>query len=157
MNPIKIIVAQTAEQFEESKKLMLEYSQTLGVSLCFQNFDKELANLNTLYAQPKGIMLLLGDEKGRYSGCVGIKYKTDDICELKRLYLQDSKKGQGFGKMLLHEAFKYAKELGYKKMVLDTLPTMKTAIAMYEKEGFRKIKPYYENPVEGAIFFEKIL
>lgn len=157
MNQPKIIVAQTTEQFEESKKLMLEYSQTLGVSLCFQNFDKELANLHTLYAQPKGIMLLLGDEKGQYSGCVGIKYKTDDMCELKRLYLQDSKKGQGFGKMLLYEAFKYAKELGYKKMVLDTLPTMKTAIALYEKEGFRKIAPYYENPVEGAIFFEKIL
>ena len=155
MERVKIIVAQDAEQFEEGKKLMLEYAETLGFSLCFQGFDKELANLDTIYAQPKGILLLLENELKHYNGCVGIKYIAEGTCELKRLYVQHTLKGQGFGKKLLHEAFKYAQKLGYKKMVLDTLPTMKTAISMYEKEGFRQITPYYNNPVEGALFFEK--
>lgn len=157
MNKGKIIVAHNAEQFQKGKKLMLEYAETLGFSLCFQNFDKELDNLDTIYAPPKGILLLLEDEQKQSKGCVGIKYIAEDTCELKRLYIQDTLKGHGWGKKLLHEAFKYAQQLGYKKMVLDTLPIMKTAIALYEKAGFKPIAPYYKNPVEGALFFEKAL
>lgn len=157
MNKIKIVVAHDIEQFEKSKKLMLEYAETLGFSLCFQGFDKELANLPTIYAQPKGILLLLEKGKKEYGGCVGVKYIAEGTCELKRLYVQDALKGQGLGKKLLYEAVKYAQKLGYQKMVLDTLPTMTTAIALYEKQGFKVIPPYYKNPVEGALFLEKQL
>lgn len=157
MNEYTIKVAQTEDDFLEAKKLFLEYAETLGFSLCFQGFDKELAQISTLYAVPTGVLLLLENTEGVAVGCVGVKKWQEEAGELKRLYIKSAEKGKGLGKWLMQAAFDEALKLGYKKLVLDTLPQMKEAVAMYEKYGFEKIKPYYENPIEGALYFEKKL
>ncbi|KAK6523548.1 hypothetical protein TWF281_001529 [Arthrobotrys megalospora] len=78
-------------------------------------------------------------------------------CEMKRLYTLPSTRGQGVGKALINEVINVAEELGYDEMYLDTLSTMTTALAMYEKSGFTRTEAYYHNPNEGVVFLVKKL
>jgi GNAT superfamily N-acetyltransferase len=126
----------------------------LGVDLCFQGFEQELASLPGAYAPPRGRLLLALDE-GEAVGCVALRPLGDDVCEMKRLYLRPTHRGDGRGRMLAERIMDEARALGYRTMRLDTLPMMKDAIALYERLGFRPIDPYYANPVPGALFLER--
>ncbi len=149
-----VIQAQSADQIELARELFREYASTLGIDLCFQNFEKELAELPGAYAPPSGRLLLLY-EKGELAGCVALRQIGDQICEMKRLFLRDGFRGKGLGRKLAQEIIREAKEVGYARMRLDTLPPMMNdAIALYRSLGFKEIAPYYENPVPGAVFME---
>ena len=87
-------------------------------------------------------------------GCFGIRRFEGTVCELKRMYLKKEVRGFGIGRLMLGKSFELGKELGYQKMRLDTLPTMKSAIALYNLMGFYEIEPYRFNPIKGAKFFE---
>ena len=126
----------------------------MGVDLCFQGFEQELASLPGAYAPPRGRLLLALDE-GEAVGCVALRPLGDDVCEMKRLYLRPTHRGDGRGRMLAERIMDEARALGYRTMRLDTLPMMKDAIALYERLGFRPIDPYYANPVPGALFLER--
>ena len=162
---MKFIQAQSPEQIEIARELFREYAASLNIDLCFQNFDQEVAGLPGNYAPPAGRLLLaLDDEKA--AGCIALRphgeYQKPDRdggqvsdCEMKRLYIRPEFRGQGLGKQLVSTLIDAARELGYKRMLLDTLPgKMDEAIALYRSFGFREIAPYYHNPVEGALFME---
>jgi putative acetyltransferase len=146
--------AESSEQISQVRVLFLEYGQSLGFSLCFQNFDQELAGLPGDYAPPEG-RLLFGEYDGELAGCVALHKLESGICEMKRLYLRPPVRGKGLGRALAERIIAEARQIGYRRMRLDTVePVMKDAVAMYRKLGFREVAPYRPNPISGAIYME---
>jgi len=146
--------AETPAQIAQARELFLEYAQSLGFSLCFQNFDKELASLPGDYAPPDG-RLFLAQYESQLAGCVALHKLSTDTCEMKRLYLRSQFRGKRLGRVLAERIISEARQIGYRRMRLDTVePVMKNAVAMYRKMGFREIEPYCTNPIAGALYME---
>ena len=150
---LSIIQAETQEQVKDAKALFLEYAKSLNFDLCFQDFDKELASLPGDYTPPEG-RLLIAMQNNQVAGCVALRKFEDNICEMKRLYVKPEFRGMKIGKLLAERILEEAKSIGYKKMYLDTVPSMKEAIQLYKNLGFNEINPYRYNPQPGAIFME---
>lgn len=154
---IEFIQATSPLEISEARELFIEYSEWLGLDLCFQNFEQELAELPGRYAAPDG-RLLLAISEGQVAGCVCLRKIGDGVCEMKRLYVRREFRGQGLGRAMTVHLIEEARALNYSQMRLDTLPAqMGEAIRMYRSLGFREIEPYYHNPVKGALFLELIL
>ena len=146
--------AERPSQIAHARELFLEYAQSLGFSLCFQNFDKELAGLPGKYAPPEG-RLLLADYQSQLAGCVAMRKLESGICEMRRLYLRPQFRGKGLGRALAERIIAEARQVGYGRMRLDTVePAMKDAVATYRKLGFTEIPPYCQNPIAGATYME---
>ena len=133
--------------------LFTEYAASLDFDLCFQDFERELATLATLYAPPDGC-ILLAEVAGDPCGCVAMRPHSAGTCEMKRLYVRPSARGRGIGRRLAVAVVERARERGYALMRLDTLASMVEAIALYESIGFREIAPYRHNPLGGARFYQ---
>ena len=146
--------AKSFEEYQLVAELFKEYAAQIGHDLAFQNFNEELQKIESHYSPPGGSIFIAYNEEGTPVGCFGIRKLDSSICELKRTYLKKEFRGLGIGNLLLRKAIEVARELGYQKMRLDTLPTMDSAIKLYEKTGFYKIEPYRFNPIEGALYYE---
>lgn len=154
---MKLIQATTSEDIQQARQLFEEYAAALGISLCFQNFDKELAQLPGGYAPPSG-RLFLAIEGDEVLGCVALRKLGEGVAEMKRLYVRPAFRGRGLGRALTEALIAEALLIGYASLRLDTLPgKMDQAIAMYRSLGFQEIAPYYKNPVDGATFMELVL
>jgi GNAT superfamily N-acetyltransferase len=134
---------------DEVRRLFREYADGLGVDLCFQGFEGELAGLPGDYAQPTGT-LVIARVDGAPAGCVAAHRWEADSCEMKRLYVRSAFRGSGCGRALVEHVLGWARAGGYRRVVLDTLPSMGDAQRMYARYGFREIAPYRANPVPGA-------
>jgi putative acetyltransferase len=146
--------AESPRQIGQARELFLEYARSLGFDLCFQNFDQELAGLPGDYAPPAG-RLLLAECEGQLAACVALHNLDSGICEMKRLYLRPEFRGRGRGRALAERIVAEARQIGYRRMRLDTVePVMKDAVAMYRKLGFEPIAPYRPNPIAGAMYME---
>jgi len=146
--------AESPAQVAQARELFLEYKKSLGIDLCFQNFEQELADLPGDYVPPNG-RLLLAYFNGQLAGCVALHQWEPGICEMKRLYLRPTFRGKGLGRMIAERIISEAREIGYQGMRLDTIgPIMKDAVEMYRRLGFREIPPYRPNPVEGTMYME---
>lgn len=150
---IRIVPAIAPGEIETVQALFREYAASIGGEICFQGFEKELAGLPGEYAPPNG-RLYLAYVNDAVAGCVGLRKIGEGICEMKRLYVRPLHRGKGVGRQLVLELFKDAREIGYSKMRLDTLPSMKRAQELYQALGFKPTEPYRPNPVPGALFFE---
>jgi GNAT superfamily N-acetyltransferase len=155
-NYIIIKTASTDADYKAAKELFLEYQQELGINLCFQNFEEELLQLPLMYGGKNG-SLLLALSGVNYIGCVAIRKKENEICEMKRLFIKPSYKNQGIGRKLVNQIIAEAIRLGYKKMILDTLERLSPAIHLYKNFGFKETSAYYKNPLEGVIYLEREL
>lgn len=150
----QIFQATTDEHIQAARILFEEYAESLGFSLCFQNFDQELKSLPGAYAPPDG-RLLLATENDQLAGCIALRKFTDGVCEMKRLFVRPAYRATGLGRFLAESIIDEARNLGYTHMRLDTIPgKMDKAIALYQSIGFVEIEPYCQNPVEGAKFME---
>ena len=148
------VQAESAAQVALARELFLEYAGWLGFSLCFQNFDEELAGLPGAYAPPRG-RLLLALHDGETAGCVALRPILDDACEMKRLYVRPAFRGLGLGRELAVRIVEEARALGYARMLLDTVPDkMAGAIKVYRSLGFEERAPYYQTPDQGFLFME---
>lgn len=134
--------------------LFREYAASLGFSLCFQGFDRELTDLAARYGPPRGVALIAADASGD-AGCIALKDLEGGVCEMKRLYVRPGHRGRGLGRTLAQRLIAEARSLGYSRMRLDTIAeTMRAAVALYRSLGFVEIEPYTANPVPGALFME---
>ena len=154
MSEIEIVSARGEADLDSIRTLFREYAGSLGVDLSFQDFEREVAELPGGYAEPAG-RLLLARVDGEVAGCVALRALGDaGVCEMKRLYVRDAYRGSGLGRVLTRAVIDEARRAGYARMRLDTLPSMTSARALYEKIGFRPIAPYRHNPVAGTAFLE---
>jgi ribosomal protein S18 acetylase RimI-like enzyme len=153
---IELILAQSEDDLLAVRKLFVEYAEALGFDLCFQGFREELDGLPGAYAAPDG-RLFLAFDANQAVGCVAIRKLEDGICEMKRLYLRPSHRGHGVGHRLAKTVIEEARNMGYEKMRLDSLASMKEAVGLYRSLGFSQIPPYRHNPLPGPIFMELML
>jgi ribosomal protein S18 acetylase RimI-like enzyme len=151
MDSIRIRPADLPSELETVRGLFREYAASLDTDLCFQNFEAELASLPGKYSPPEGRLLvaLQGEEA---IACVALRAIDGEICEMKRLYVRPSARGVALGRRLVERICDEAREAGYRRMYLDTLPSMAKAIRLYRELGFQSIPPYTHNPVPGAVF-----
>lgn len=150
---IRLFPARTKEDLSLARALFEEYASSLHFALDFQNFEKELAGLPGRYAPPEG-GLLLAWVQHQVAGCAALRKIDREICEMKRLYVRPSFRRLGVGRVLALAIIQEARKIGYSRMRLDTVPSMKDAQLLYESLGFRRIHPYCNNPVPGAVFLE---
>lgn len=143
--------ATSGTDIEAVRELFLEYQAAIGVDLCFQGFRDELANLPGAYARPSG-RLLLAVEGPEILGCVGLRPLSDTDCEMKRLYVRPAGRGALLGRRLVTTVLEEARAAGYRRILLDTLPSMREAIALYRSLGFADAAPYRHNPIAGALY-----
>ncbi|MFL6254965.1 MAG: GNAT family N-acetyltransferase [Pyrinomonadaceae bacterium] len=150
---MRLTGVETGEQVEQARALFKEYADATGVDLCFQNFGQELAALPGDYAPPSG-RLIVAYEGEETAGCVALRKVEAAVCEMKRLYVRPAFRSTGLGRTLAESIVGAAREIGYERMRLDTLPTMRSAIALYRSLGFKEIDAYRFNPVEGTLYME---
>ena len=148
---LRNLTASDSEAIEHVRQFFRNYAAWLGVDLSFQNFDQEMASLPGAYATPEG-RLFFAEVDGQPAGCVGVRSFADGICEMKRLYVEPGMRGLGVGRALALEAIKAAKTVGYRRLLIDTLPSMRMAVKLYRELGFTEAPAYYKTPVEGTMF-----
>ncbi len=154
---IRLQTPDTPALFDATRGIFAEYAQDLGIDLCFQNFDAELATLPGDYAAPAGA-LLLADVGGQLAGCGAFRPLRDvdyaNACEMKRLYVRPAFRRFGLGRLLAQQLIDLARQAGYSVMLLDTLDEMESARGLYEALGFVEVPPYYFNPIAGAHYLK---
>ena len=143
-----------AGDIPDVRELFLEYAKWLGVDLCFQGFDAELAGLPGDYAPPRGALFIARSESGAAAGCIALRPHNATTGEIKRLYVRPAFRGTGLGARLAARVLESARAGGYDRLVLDTFDSMQAAVNLYGKLGFMPIPPYYDNPIPGALYFE---
>jgi carbonic anhydrase len=148
---LRTLTANDTDALEQVRQYFRNYAAWLGVDLSYQNFDQEMASLPGAYATPEG-RLFVAEVDGRPAGCVGVRRFSDGICEMKRLYVAPEERGHGVGRELALAAIKAARQIGYKRLLIDTLPSMRMAVKLYRELGFSEAPAYYPSPVEGTIF-----
>ena len=148
---LRILGADDHVELAQVRQFFRNYAAWLGVDLDYQNFGDEMASLPGAYAAPAG-RLFFAEFEGRPAGCVGIRPSSDGVCEMKRLYVEPEMRGNGIGRQLALAAIKAAKALGYRKVMMDTLPAMRIAVKLYRELGFKEAPAYYPTPVEGTLF-----
>jgi GNAT superfamily N-acetyltransferase len=145
--------AATSRDIAEVRTLFGEYAGLVAEALCFQNFDAELAALPGEYAPPGGVLLIARDGAAP-AGCVALRRVDSASGEFKRMYVRERYRGSGLGRRLALAAIEEARNRGYSRVLLDTLPKLAPAIALYRDLGFRETAPYLAAPTPGAICFE---
>ncbi len=143
--------AQLPADLPRIRELFREYADGLGIDLCFQGFEEELATLPGKYEPPGGRLLLAWDG-ARAVGCVALRPLDGDRCEMKRLYVQPTARGGQLGRRLAQRICEEARAASYRRICLDTLPSMSAAQRVYAALGFKPIERYVFNPIDGARF-----
>jgi GNAT superfamily N-acetyltransferase len=150
---VRWIEPESPESWGEARRLIEEYAASLALDLSFQDFEHEINSLPSEYGPPGGAFLL-AMEDGRAVGCIGLRRFSDEAGEVKRLYVVPACRGRGLARALVEGILASARRLGYARLLLDTLPSMKEAQSLYRSFGFRPIAAYRFNPVEGTVFLE---
>ncbi len=148
-----VVDGTTSGRLRAARELLEEYGRSVGFDLSFQDFDGELQDLPGEYAPPTG-RLLLAYAGGELAGCVGVRGFEAGVAELKRLYVRPEYRGTGVGRRLTEAAIAGAREAGYERIRLDTLPSMDAARGLYRSLGFVEVDAYRFNPAHGTTYFE---
>jgi len=148
---LRLLGAADTAALDQVRQFFRNYAAWLGVDLGFQGFAEEMASLPGAYAAPAG-RLFFAEVDDRPAGCVGIRPFSEGICEMKRLYVEPELRGLGAGRELVLAAIRAAKAIGYRRILLDTLPAMRIAVKLYRELGFTEAPAYYPTPIEGTIF-----
>jgi putative acetyltransferase len=158
---LRIVPVLSEESLSQARDLFREYSSMPGVAPCVEDFEREVSSLPGAYAPPDGRLLLAVAERPEgledAVACGALRKLGQETCEMKRLYVRPSFRGQGAGRELAEKLITEARSIGYARLVLDTLPSMRAAHELYKALGFRRIPSYQEKPIPGALFFELVM
>jgi len=150
-------ITTAGEALNHAIKLFEEYANELNENLCFQSFDEELQNPLYKYGvEAKGALLICYVHQ-KPVGCVALQNLGNNVCEMKRLYVQAHYRKQKIGDFLVQQILIEAQLLGFTTMKLDTLVRLQAAIELYKKYGFEETTAYYENPLPEVVYMEKRL
>jgi GNAT superfamily N-acetyltransferase len=150
---IRLVQSDSPALWAVARHLVEAYAASLDIDLGFQDFQNEITSLPRVYGPPDGAFLV-AEQDGLYIGCVALRQLPQDTCEMKRLYVSPSGRGQGVGRTLVEGIISEARRLGYARILLDTLPSMREAHSLYAALGFKPIPAYRYNPVPGTTFME---
>ncbi len=145
----------TAARFPEDRDAVLaiftEYVRSPSVSLDYQGYTREFAELPGSYAAPAGCLLLarVGRE---VVGCAALRRVDDTTCEMKRVYVRPQARGQALGRQLVERILAEARRAGYQRICLDVLPEFTAARQLFHSLGFVAAEPVSVNPVPGTAF-----
>ena len=139
------------ELFTEYTDMLVENDSTFKAYLDIQNYDDEIEHLEHKYGLPEGRLYLLRRD-GKSAGCIALRKLDNERCEMKRLYVRPEYRGEKLGELLVRKIIGDAREIGYKHMMLDTLPFLESAIRMYKKLGFYETDCYNDSPMDTTIF-----
>lgn len=153
---LEITSVQDDSLLPDVRGLFREYANSLGFHLCFQDFEQELAELSVRYAPPQGA-ILIGRWNGDLASCVAMKPLGDGLCEMKRFFVRPEFRDKGIGRQMAEAIIAAGRKAGYRAMRLDTVPSMQSAIKIYEALGFSDTEPYVFNPVPGVRYLELVL
>lgn len=148
---IRLVQPHSDIEWQHARRLVEEYAASLRIDLSFQNFAHELEHLADEYGSPAGAFLIAEDD-GALLGCAGLRQFADGVGEIKRLYVRPAARHRGVGRSLAEGIVASARQLGYVRLLLDTLPSMREAHALYGSLGFEPTAPYRDNPVASASF-----
>jgi len=148
--------ADSPESWAAARALVEEYAASLDLDLTFQGFQHEIASLPQEYGPPDGCFLLAA-RGGQFVGCGGLRRHSPSDCEMKRLYVAPAHRGAGIARLIAGALIEHARQRGYAAMLLDTLPSMIGAHALYASLGFKTTAAYRYNPVPGATFWRLAL
>jgi putative acetyltransferase len=151
-----IIDPDTQADMDAVAQLFRDYATWLKADICLYDFEDEMKTFPNPYVPPKGTLILLKLD-GVPVGAVGVRPLEDGVCEMKRMFVRDSVRGQGAGRRLAESSIAWAQKAGYAKMRLDTLPKLEAARNLYGSLGFKPCAPYNVNPADKVLFFEKDL
>ncbi|MEW6690813.1 MAG: GNAT family N-acetyltransferase [Pseudomonadota bacterium] len=159
---LSIAAAASPHDLRDAVTLFREYAELVAEALCFQDFDRELASLPGEYAPPGGVLLIARDAEaaarsttgGNAAGCVALRRLDAASGEMKRMYVRAAYRGAGLGRRLAAAVIEEARRREYRRLLLDTLPRLSAAIALYRDLGFRETGPYLARPTPGALCFE---
>ncbi len=150
---LRVVEADPGIGLQQARQLFQEYAGSLETDLEFQNFGEELATLPGSYARPAGRLLLVLEDT-EPAGCVALRPLSADTCEMKRLYVRPDFRNMGVGRLLTERVLQEARGAGYRRIRLDSLPEMTSALSLYRKLGFQEIAPYRENPIQGTVYLQ---
>jgi len=156
MDRPNLIQAMQPAEIALARELFREYAAGIGLDLCFQNFDEELATLPGKYAPPRGRLYLLSDGSAP-AGCAALRPFRDEIAEMKRLYVKPQFRNRGYARMLSEKLIEEARTIGYGAIYLDTLRSMAEARKLYASLGFVEFEPYYDNPLPDVCYMKLVL
>ncbi|URZ08077.1 hypothetical protein CLROS_034430 [Clostridium felsineum] len=139
--------------FSEYTQMLIENDSSFEKYLELQNYDSELEHLEEKYGLPYGRLYIV-KAKNKIVGCIGLRKIDNENCEMKRLYVREEFRGHKIAGQLVKTIIKDAKEIGYKSMLLDTLPFLKGAINLYKKFGFYEIESYNNSPMDTSIYMK---
>ena len=146
----------TPDQIDQLRTLLYDYGAKRNFDKALGNYQEELASLPGKYGAPDGCALIVCHQEEAVA-CIAYRKLDATYCEMKRLYVLDTHRGQGLARQLVHQLLEEAKTAGYHYMRLDTHPSMLAAQGLYQSIGFSEIERYNENPTPGIRFFEKAL
>jgi GNAT superfamily N-acetyltransferase len=150
---VRLVQPDSPALWAVARRLVEAYAASLDLDLGFQDFQHEITSLQRAYGPPEGAFLV-AERDGLYIGCGALRQVSQDTCEMKRLYVSPNGRGQGVGRALAEGIISEARQLGYARMLLDTLPSMREAHSLYAALGFKPIPAYRYNPVPGTTFME---
>ncbi len=150
---MEIIEAHDKRYIADVRAILVEYQEWVGFDLCFQDFEEELEDLPGDYVPPDG-RLYLAMTDSAVAGCIALRKIDEVACEMKRLFVRPAFRGTGLGRRLTIKVIRAARDIGYSRIRLDTLPAMSAAIGLYDSLGFVEIAPYRYNPTDGAKYME---
>lgn len=148
--------AEDRELIEVARELFREYQRELGIDLCFQSFDEELASLPGKYARPAGLLLLAHDD-GEPVACGAVRDLGEDVCEIKRIYVRPRARRRGLARTISEHLMDFGRTAGYRTVRLDTLRRLTGALALYHDLGFSETRPYNFNPEPDIVYMERPL
>lgn len=157
---VELLTPQRPAELDAVREIFREYAASLNIDLCFQGFEQELAGLPGDYAMPRGA-LLLARVDGQVAGCCALRpldaIDYPNACEMKRLFVRKTFRGNGLGRQLAESVLEAARLHGYDHVLLDTLDDMEAARTLYQDLGFVEVAPYYHNPIAGAHYLKASL